>query len=206
MQFCNSMDPVEYLKHSLSRWRRCVCSCTHDWLVFILDQVVYFLRRISFQCSYSQPLPSVSVSSLTLSLTVSHPPPLLLLSLLLSANIHRVIWMSYIAGKLWWCQLPCCLGILGWRPTTLNSFQYIFYFTIGSDSAIHCGNGLYFFVNDLLKTLQPLWLADRKWRSGSDFVLLGGPPSQSCWIFQCAFTASCTEDNWQRWLTDDSCN
>lgn len=79
------------------------------------------LRGIGFQCrhSHSPPLPAPTpwlhspshqcFCLLTLFHSYPQPPtpPLALLSLFHSPNINRVIWMSYIAGKLWWCQLLC---------------------------------------------------------------------------------------------------
>lgn len=70
------------------------------------------LRRICRQCRDCDP-PKTPFPShrcfclLTLFQSCSLPTPHALLSLFHSPNINRVIWMSYIAGKLWWCQLLC---------------------------------------------------------------------------------------------------
>lgn len=62
------------------------------------------------------------------------------------------------------------------------------------------------FHNYVRQTLQPAWLADWKISLVSDFVLLGGPPAiRSSMINDerrsSLFTASCTVDYWQGWLT-----
>lgn len=99
--------------------------------------LILVLRRIGFQCRLCHPkttFPSISVSvshsfSAWLSPTLH---PLTLLSLFHSPNINRVIWMSYIAGKLWWCQLLCAnlsvsFGSLCQMQTTRNWCQLTFF-------------------------------------------------------------------------------
>lgn len=73
-----------------------------------LGSLTLVRRRIGRECQHCHPQDSIPLPSVFLSFSpaLSHPP-IPSLFLFHSPNINRVIWMSYIAGKLWWCQLLC---------------------------------------------------------------------------------------------------
>lgn len=76
-----------------------------------LGSLALVRRRNGSECRHCHPQDSIPLPALSLSVSpaLPHPltPPPPPLFLFHSPNINRVIWMSYIAGKLWWCQLLC---------------------------------------------------------------------------------------------------
>lgn len=152
------------------------------------------LKRIGCQWRHchpqdSIPLPSVFLSSHSLSVllspTPSSPSSPTLLSLFHSPNINRVIWMSYIAGKSWWCQLLCAdlsmafffgkdrlMKLQPVKVFSLHSVIYYYYFIIN----------WFQFTSQLHTTNNKTIMISRQERKnlGFGFVLQGGLPPESC--------------------------